>query len=209
MLKICWKALQASIVSSDKIIIIHDEVSQSTIDWMIATSNTNYVELVEVPKHEWSYHLHTMIMLKNLENKCLEFPNELHYIVEDDYLHTKDAIRILENTLDEWDSFAVSYDYPDRYLSTDPKCTVLLGVDRHWRTVTSATMTALAKGTTWLRYMPQLYAAGPTSNDSVFETIFIDIRCISPLPGVASHMTDKHISPLVDWESIWNSQDIS
>ena len=69
-------------------------------------------------------------------------------------------------------------------------------------------MTAIAKGSTWLAHMPALKQAAPTSNDKVFEEIYKTVPCINPLPGVASHMTDRHHTPLVNWDKIWESVDV-
>jgi len=208
MLKRCWLSIQSSVTDSDTIIIIHDEVSEDTLKWLHKTSNTSNISFVEVEKHEWNYHLHTVTAIDILAEQCIKFPDELHYLVEDDYLHTANAIWVLENSLLQWQHFAVSYDYPDRYRDGYEPALVMLGVDRHWRTVQSATMTVLAKGSTWLRHIETLRAVAPTSNDAIFREIFKQDACISPLPGVASHMTDYHMTPLVDWVSIWEMQTI-
>jgi hypothetical protein len=69
-------------------------------------------------------------------------------------------------------------------------------------------MTVLAKGKTWLSIIDQLVQTAPTSNDKVFEEVYKKIPCINPLPGVASHLTDRHGTPLVDWPQIWNNIDV-
>lgn len=207
MIKKCWAALQASVTSEDTIILIHDSVSDSTLDWLRNTCNTSDLELVAVPEHEWNYHEHTVTLIDILEKQCNVYPGELHYIVEDDYLHVPNAIRVLEHTFKDSNYFVLSYDYIDRY--TNPEaCVVLLGPDRHWRTVTSSTMTVMAKGSTWLEHIGELRAAAPTSNDQVFSDIYKINSCLSPIPSLSSHMTDKHQSPFVDWDALWSSIDV-
>lgn len=208
IIKKCWKSIQASVVYTDHITIIHDTVSAETLHWLKTNCETSNITFIEVPEHEWSYHEHTVVLLDTLEKQITEYPEELHYIVEDDYLHTADAIRVLEDTLKHWDHFAVSYDYPDRYTMNPEPAMVLLGVDRHWRTVTSSTMTVLAKGKTWSRFIDAIKPYGPTSNDQVFTHIYKQEPCISPLPGVSSHMTDHHLTPLIDWVALWESQNV-
>lgn len=207
ILKKCWLSLQKSVNSSDTIVVIHDSVSEDTLSWMQSTFNAGKIITVEVPEHDWSYHQHTVTLVDTLKKLSSENPAELHYIVEDDYLHTNNAIRVMQDTLARWPNFAVSYDYPDRYANPVPSY-IILGQDRHWRTIDSCTMTIAALGQRWLDIMPELEAAAPTSNDKIFEQIFKQIPCISPMPGLASHMTDFHLTPLVDWQSIWESYNV-
>ena len=196
-------SLQASVDNTDTIIVVHDSVSPDTLAWLKATSNTSSLEFVEVPEHSWSFHQHTVTLVDVLREQCTKHPTHLHYIVEDDYLHVPNAIRVMQDTLAVWPNFALSYDYPDRYVTPKP-CHVIIGKDRHWRTVDSSTMTVSAIGRRWLDVMPELVQAAPTSNDKMFEEIYKQIPCISPMPGLASHMTDHHLTPLVNWNHLWN-----
>lgn len=207
ILKKCWLSLNSSVNSSDTIIVVHDSVTAETLDWLKATANTDNISFVEVLEHDSSYHLHTVTLVDILLENCKSYPTEIHYIVEDDYLHVENAIRVMQDTLYLWPNFSVSYDYPDRYSNPKP-CNVVLGKDRHWRTVDSSTMTVAAIGKRWLDVAPELIKAAPTSNDKIFEEIYKQIPCISPMPGLASHMTDYHLTPLVDWQHIWDSYDV-
>ena len=207
VLKKCWLSLNASVNNSDSIIIIYDSVSQDTLDWLASTCKTDKLSFVPVPEHDWSYHLHTVTLIDVLESNSKEYPSELHYIVEDDYLHVSNAIRSMQDTLLLWPNFAVSYDYPDRYINPVPSH-IIVGKDRHWRTIDSSTMTVVALGRRWLDVMPELKKAAPTSNDKIFEDIYKQIPCISPLPGLSSHMTDYHLTPLIDWNNIWSSYNV-
>lgn len=203
MIKRCWKSLQSSVEPSDSIIVIYDSVSEDTIEFLKSTSNTVNFELVEVPTHSWDYHQHTVTLIDVLEQKASEYPEELHFILEDDYLHVPNALKVLRLALKKWEGFAVPYDYIDRYLNIE-STSIILGPDRHWRLVNSSTMTVVAKGKTWLTAIPVLRAAAPTSNDAVFSDLYQTINCIAPLPGVSSHMTDKHLTPYIDWQELWD-----
>jgi hypothetical protein len=203
ILKRCWKALNIGINDSDTVILIEDQVSENTLKYLKDTCNTSNLEIVNVSDHSWEVHQHTVTLIEVLEKNSIKHPEELHYIVEDDYLHVPNSVRIMQENLKQWDGFAVSYDYPDRYSNPVP-ARVLLGVDRHWRTINSSTMTVLAKGKTWLTCIDALKDAAPTSNDKVFETLYKNIACISPLPTLSAHMTDRHLSPFIDWNKLWN-----
>lgn len=206
ILKKCWLSIQKSIKKTDTLLLIQDNLSEDTLTWLLKHSSIP-VNVVSVPQHEWDYHQHTVTLIETLKENSVKYPEELHYIVEDDYLHVNNALIVLQDTLKDWQGFAVPYDYPDRY--TNPKQSrILIGIDRHWRTIDSSTMTVLAKGKIWLSVINALEVAAPTSNDKVFEEIYKHIACINPLPGVASHLTDRHHTPLVDWVSIWESIDV-
>lgn len=207
MLQKCWLSIQSSVTEEDSIKVIHDAVSAKTLSWLKETSVTDKIEFIAVPEHSWDYHEHTITLVDTLEQTAKEQLEELHYIVEDDYLHVPNALHVLRATLKNSPLFAVPYDYIDRYTNPESS-TVLLGPDRHWRTVNSSTMTVIAKGATWLEYINDIRAAASTSNDQVFRDIFSHTSCISPLPAVASHMTDRHQSPYVPWDSLWDSIDV-
>jgi len=206
ILKKCWLSIQKSITKNDKVIVIEDGLSNDTLEWLNNNSNS-LIEIISVPEHSWDYHQHTVTLIDTLKEYAAKYLEELHYIVEDDYLHTEDALTVLKESLENWNGFAVPYDYPDRYLNPKPS-QIVIGKDRHWRTIDSSTMTVLAKGKIWLTIIEQLAKAAPTSNDKVFEEVYKLIPCINPLPGVASHLTDRHGTPLVDWPQIWNNIDV-
>jgi hypothetical protein len=203
ILKKCWNAINLGINDSDTVILIEDALSEDTLEYLKSSCNTKNLQVVSVPEHSWELHQHTVSLIETLEENSKKFPEELHYIVEDDYLHIPNSIRILEENLKQWDGFAVSYDYPDRYSNPVP-ARVLLGLDRHWRTINSSTMTVIAKGKVWLSRIDSLKQAAPTSNDKVFEDLYQKIACISPLPSLSAHMTDRHLSPFIDWNKLWN-----
>lgn len=205
ILKKCWLSIQKSLTKDDTLILIQDSLSETTLDWLISNSNIP-VEVVAVPAHSWDYHQHTVTLVQTLKQYSEQHPEELHYIVEDDYLHTPDALQVLRDNLFNWNGFAVPYDYPDRYANPTPS-RIFVGKDRHWRTIDSSTMTVLARGHRWINIIELLEQAAPTSNDKVFELIYKQVPCINPLPGVASHLTDRHHTPLVDWVQIWDSID--
>ena len=92
-----------------------------------------------------------------LEDKISSSPDdEIHYIVEDDYLHTKEALNTCRHVIGDkmWDHFVVPYDYPDRYTMDNSPCGLMVGPSCHWRTNPSATYTLMAQTHTWKKAMP-------------------------------------------------------
>lgn len=206
ILKKCWKQLVSQLTPQDKLVVIEDALSQETLNWLYDNSNGLSLDVVSVPEHTWEYHEHTVTMVKHLLEYCLIYPEEVHYIVEDDYLHVDNAIntcKTLYAANPDYNGFIVTYDYPDRYVDIQPS-EIFLGPDRHWRTITSATMTLMAKGAVWTAIGQHIKAVAPTSNDTIFEQIFKQVPCLAPLPGLSCHLTDRHYTPYYDWNKMFD-----
>lgn len=202
ILKKCWQSIQDSISEEDFIHVIHDEVSEKTLKYL-NNSAKGMINFFEVPVHDWDYHGHTVELFNILETELeTSSAREWHYIVEDDYLHTNNALHVMRETQKRWGGFIVPYDYPDRY--KDGVAThILIGTDRHWRTIHSGTMTLAADSKLWKRYLPQFIQAAPQSNDKILDNIYTETMCINPLPGIATHLTAFHMTPLVPWKERW------
>ena len=193
ILRKSWASLADQLTEYEKVIFIHDEVCSETLKWL--DDNCNALrEFVEVPKHDFEYHQHTITLIDELE-KRIKNNNDFHILIEDDYLFAPKALATIRSLEKLYGAFFVPYDYPDRYRDKDSVCQVILGQTCHWRTITSCTMTIGASSQVWEKYIPQLKEAAPTSNDKVFEEIFKTAPCISPIPGVATHLTAHHHTP--------------
>ena len=192
ILRKSWASLKDQLTEVDKVTFIHDKVSDETLKWL--DNNCNALrEFIEVPEHAWEYHQHTVTLVEQLE-KNIKNNSETHLLIEDDYLFAPNALETMRSLEGLYGAFFLPYDYPDRYRERK-LCQVTTGLTCHWRTVDSCTMTIGASATIWQQVIPLLKEAAPTSNDKVFEEIFKQFPCISPVPGVASHMTASHPTP--------------
>jgi hypothetical protein len=207
ILRKSFASLAHQLTDEDSITIIHDEVSEETLKWVDKQIPAGLVNYVEVPKHPWDYHQHTVTLVEELE-KNIQNNNDLHLLIEDDYLFAPNALEIVKSLQGIYGAFFVPYDYPDRYRERIP-CLVLTGTMCHWRTIHSCTMTIGATASAWREVLPLLKEAAPTSNDKVFEEIFKKYSCISPLPGVATHMTDHHHTPYFKVQERFDELDIT
>jgi hypothetical protein len=193
IIRYSWASLVDQLTDRDHVIIIHDEVSAETLKWMDKRITSGLVTYVEVPKHDFSYHQHTVTLVDELE-KQIQNNQELHFLIEDDYLFKTNTLETVRSMEGLYDGFFVPYDYPDRYQHSKP-CQVVLGQTCHWRTIDSCTMTIGANAKLWREVIPQLREAAPTSNDKVFEGLFTKYPCLSPIPGLATHLTAHHHTP--------------
>lgn len=207
ILRKSWLSLAPQITDRDEVTIIHDEVSKKTLDWMEGKLASGLVNYVEVPSHDFSYHAHTVTLLETLKNN-LQDDKKIHFLIEDDYLFAPKALETIKSLEGLYGAFFVPYDYPDRYKNNET-CQVILGPTCHWRTINSCTMTIGASALVWKQFLNQLTLAAPTSNDKVFEEIFKIIPCISPLPGIATHLTDSHPTPYFPINKILTQLDIT
>ena len=107
-------------------------------------------------------------------------------------------------------------DYPDRYSRPDPFTG--LSDDRyaifrsglcHWREVPSATYTWLMRAEVLRRHAALFrdnidhHARFGTGDQYWGEVVFQreDALCISPLPGLSTHLHEGVMSPLIDWKA--------
>ncbi len=216
ILKKSWASLQKSITPEDTILLFEDQCPQELIDWFEKTSNTFNIEIYNVPKHEPLDYIHYFMLLDKLDELTKSFPDEVHYIANDDYIYTTTAIKVLASIFaDGWKGFAVPFDYPDRYSLdkqmtplTSKLCEVFIGSSGHWRTVISCPGITSTLGSTWQQNMVILKQAGQFHSDSYTWQAYAKFGCVSPLPGVATHMTPHHLTPVINWEKIYNDTDI-
>ena len=217
----CWLSLQQGLEGwSDRIVVLADKVTDETKQWMKDTcSIPTKLEIRDIPprtevppygEHPYpQYHpvtINTCIpLMETLIKLCEEYPDELVYICEDDYLHTKDAVVKMKNIYKAgYEGFYVPYDYPDRYFDRDKTVEVILGPDCHLKTVSSATLTLAAKGRAFLPFKHSILQAGVFSDDSWTWKAFRQSVAVCPIPGTTTHLQDNCITPLIDWNVVWN-----
>ena len=204
----CWVSLQiAALPGKDSFIVLHDELNVGALEFM-KESQTCATKYIEIEPHDIQDRAHTFKLLDILEEKVNERINngleeEIHYIVEDDYLHTRESLNTCRQVFDDkmWEHFVIPYDYPDRYTMDKLACGLMVGSACHWRTNPSATYTLMAQAKTWKEAIPIMRKHAP---HNFTEEAFQLYPCISPVPGVATHLTKYHMTPIVDWRSLWS-----
>ncbi len=101
-------------------------------------------------------------------------------------------------------------DYPDRYKPRERTPSYLFVSQYcHWRQVTNTTFSFLLQGSTVHTYRSALERASHGADDGLLSrAIYAGDRfqgralCLSPVPGVATHMHEHTMTPLVDWKRI-------
>ena len=204
ILRKSWISLQSSISTDDKLFIIYDAVSDETLKFLDKTCNTDR-EFIKVPEHTFNYHLHTLYAFKVLKTQLEKSKDSSwHFMCEDDYLFVPDALNILRKTQQYWGNFIIFYDMPLWY-KQGLISNIIIGHDRHWRLVNSSTMTTIARTKIWKKYIDLILQNSILSNDKIFEQIYKETPCIAPMPALGTHLAQGQISPIVNWNEIWNS----
>jgi hypothetical protein len=101
-------------------------------------------------------------------------------------------------------------DYPDRYLPRYRNPGLLfLSQYCHWRQIANTTFTFLAERKSIKKFEKELMHSAKGANDAYLsKTIygrshfFGRALCVSPIPGLATHMHEGVMSPLVDWDAV-------
>ncbi len=226
LIRICFKSLYNSVKDyPHRITILGDRLSDEMKEFFKSYPVTLLNEELGNDKS-----------LRRQVELALESPeDEWIYFVEDDYLHTPDAfkwiddfiknrhqyisakrlarqLRFLTLRLDNRPLIIHTPDYPDRYLPKYLRFSLIfISKYCHWRQVTNTTFTFMMQGKTARRYKEILLRASIGADDGYLSRkLFAGLRlggkalCVSPIPGVSTHMHNEVMTPLVDWEKIIN-----
>ena len=210
ILKVCFKSVVDSLASTDRVILVNDNVSESTLSWMLNYRNCEVVNVENEPNFHPELHpvnVNTCVTLINtLLEQAEKNREEIIYLCEDDYLHLESAIPTIKNVLryNAPSSFFVPYDYPDRYTEAEPT-RLYVYKDCHLRTNTSSTLTVAAKGKVWHSIAYELRQASLFSSDSWTNKAYNHFKCLSPIPGQATHLQEGCLTPNINWKSVYNN----
>jgi hypothetical protein len=224
LIKICFKSLYNAIKDyPHKITILGDRLSEEMQEFFRQYPVTLLNEELGNDKS-----------IRRQIEIALEAPeDEWIYFVEDDYLHTPDAFKWIDDLVANRKSYMSTKrlarqlrfikiglanrplvihtpDYPDRYLPKYLRFSLIfLGKYCHWRQVTNTTFTYMMEGKTVRRYKDILLKSSIGADDGFLSRkLFAGLRlggkalCLSPIPGVATHMHSEVMTPLVDWKKI-------
>ncbi len=144
--------------------------------------------------------------------------NALVYFCEDDYLHEEDAIKtcweFYEKVVNDFVSHTFIYpqEHPVLYSDYYPSYLVL-GNDRHWRTIRHATHTFITHSHVvrdfWdyfenTKYVGVRKKRKKGSEAKTTNKLFKHIPAFSPLKPASIHLQfEETVPPLYDWRPLW------
>ena len=160
-------------------------------------------------------------MISNMRNilKSIQITetdnSDLFYFLEDDYIHTRDAITEMLFTYEKISSqinkeiFLCPADYPYLY-STIENTKLFFGNMRHWRTVNETLITFLTSKKMVMKYLDEFKLMGSKRHhpmELILHKIYEKEYCLSPVPSLAMHATNINtiygLPPNFDWKKIW------
>jgi len=204
-----------SIFGKENFYVFADNCGKETIE-MIAAFGIEAIEIKLGNALSWRH-----IVQFSIDNFG---PEEMVYLLEDDYLHKANSAAALMEAL-EFADYATLYDHPDKYISHSAggpnpyiengaeQTRVWLTKSSHWKQTNSTTMTFAAKVSTliedqqiWWEFtskgfpndfgaFQQLQELGKWENK-----IFGKQRVlVSSIPGLSTHGETSWLSPLTNW----------
>ena len=221
-----------------KIIITDDKSNKESlvrIGQILKASNLK-TELINLQENEFNDQIKTVDtegksisknMISNMRNlfKSLEIAEnedtDLFYFLEDDYIHTKEAITEILFTYEKISSqlnqelFLCPADYPYLYSSIDSS-KIFFGNMRHWRSVNESLITFLTSKKMINKYLAELKLMSTVRHHPMelkLHEIYKKEYCISPIPSLAMHATNINstygLPPNFNWKKIWDENDVS
>lgn len=204
--RVCFKSLYDSVVASNikcDITVIMDNAGQGNLEEYVRKFDVSVVPI----NHR--SHIKSLMMAYDMIDSIKD--NEHIYLVEDDYLHTSDAIAILNEGINKFE-MVTCYDHPDRY-DVNVRCTdvtqgnemIDISESTHWRTIEATTHTF---GFSRHRYeVIKDYLRIYTEDRPLFRRLYLDrgLRLWSPMLGRSTHLNRFLMSPFVDWEEVNNN----
>ena len=140
---------------------------------------------------------------------------DLVYFVEDDYIHSKEAIKEMILTYEKLSSMLkrelilCPADYPYLYNKIE-NSNIFLGEKKHWRSIKETLCTFLMSKETVKKYWDDLTSTCKFEHypfEKPFHKIYEKEHCLSPIPTLAIHFTNINsvfgLSPNTDWEKAW------
>lgn len=194
MLK-CIKSLKDSIDYFESfgnkcvVTIVDDHSSQEMVQFLKSTLRGSFIGLKGSGNGE-SF------------GKCVDLAKNMQglvFLIEDDYLLKKECLLSMVSTYyklkKELGISVCLYpsDYPDRYRGTIHPSYVLLGDDRHYRSIKHTTCTFMYESNIFSEFEQQLkifcdYGKVPgITEDNSINLVYNKYLCISPIPSLAEH----------------------
>ena len=146
-----------------------------------------------------------------------DLAKDLIFFIEDDYIHSEkmisESIKTFERISSQLDKdiFVCPSDYPYLYMNNE-KTNILIGSDRHWRTVNRTLCTFMTSKHLIDKYWHN-FEKNCTDRHDPFEKYLNEIYekeiCISPMQSFSIHMTNINssygLSPFIDYKKFWEN----
>ena len=220
-----------------KIIITDDKSSKDNLDKIknLLDSTSLKTQIINLKESEFENEIKSKDingkdisknMTSNMRNilKSIQISqqenSDLFYFLEDDYIHTNNAITEILFTYEKLSSqldrelFLCPADYPYLYSNIE-ESKILIGNKSHWRTVKESLITFVTSKNMINKYLDDLKSIGQLRNHPMerkLHEIYEKEYCLSPIPSLAMHATNINsiygLPPNFDWKKIWEENEM-
>jgi glycosyltransferase involved in cell wall biosynthesis len=222
LIKKCLVSLLISIDNAKhlddiRLTVVDDHSSEDTIKYIkekIESYKIQYEFIrCEVPGFNYS-------AVKQFE-VCKDKGEQWVYCVEDDYLHFPNSIEQFIKTSRHLESVTGYYvairpdddlfTYASNSQHSRRPSIILLGEDRHWRTLYTSHNTIFTHVSVFEEYWELFLSLGkffkkiPINEDKTINMIWENIPLFSPIPTLVVHISQNNPPPFVDYQTLWNS----
>ena len=141
--------------------------------------------------------------------------DDLIFFIEDDYIHSE---TMLDEMITSYERIASQVkkdiimcpaDYPYLYMN-DEKTNILIGSNRHWRTINKTLCTFMLSKNLLNKYWENFYKTCLDRHDpfeKYINEIYKNEICISPVKSLSLHLTNINssygLSPFLDYKKLW------
>ena len=141
--------------------------------------------------------------------------DDLIFFIEDDYIHSE---TMLDEMISSYERIASQVkkdiimcpaDYPYLYMN-DQKTNILIGSNRHWRTINKTLCTFMLSKNLLNKYWENFYKTCLDRHDpfeKYINEIYENEVCISPIKSLSLHLTNVNssygLSPFLDYKKLW------
>jgi len=141
--------------------------------------------------------------------------DDLIFFIEDDYIHSE---TMLDEMISSYERIASQVkkdiimcpaDYPYLYMN-DEKTNILIGSNRHWRTINKTLCTFMLSKNLLNKYWENFYKTCLDRHDpfeKYINEIYKNEVCISPVKSLSLHLTNINssygLSPFLDYKKLW------
>ena len=208
-----------------KTIILDDTSKNENLDKIKEIIKDENVEIIPLDTKKFETKIKkqkTQETFSNLASllQCFEIGKEigedLIFFVEDDYLHFETMLEEMIATYERVSSqvgkdiFMCPADYPYLYMNNE-KTNILIGDQRHWRTISKTLCTFLTS-----KKLLDLYWENFSKNcedrhdpfEKYINEIYKKEFCISPLKSLSVHLTNVNssygLSPFINYKDLWD-----
>jgi glycosyltransferase involved in cell wall biosynthesis len=221
LIKKCYISLLNSIklaknLAVIKLTIVDDNSSDDTLVYLKTKAEQYDIDCEIVECVEEGFNFSALKQFELCKNKT-----GWVYCVEDDYLHFPNAIKQFIIMSEKLYNITGSYvairpdddvfTYACNNHHSHTPCVVLLGEDRHWRTLYSSHNTIFTHSFVFKEYWELFASLGkffkklPINEDKSINMIWEKIPLFSPIPTLAVHISQNNHHPFVDYKTLWSN----